>query len=317
MMFDEPVFKVLSRNDTGAAPGHQGGMVIPAALEDYLPDVIGTISPSSPTADRQIRAELFCNGTYKATVSTRYQIQTWGGTRSPERRLTGNLGPIRDIASAGDILLIEKSLEDPLLYRLRLETKSSSIFRQLATLVNGRKWGALRLGSAPSGNSEFLQELASIKAQEVKPFDLFVSDRPESVSLRKRKIRDQAFRARLVELYGGVCAISGRTVVAPPDVRGLDGAHIVPVEAGGSDDPRNGLLLCKDVHWAFDRGLVVVDEHRRIVVPSEVRSIAENSFLRDLEGRTLSTPVPVSLSADQSALTWHYQVSMERISVSV
>jgi putative restriction endonuclease len=38
-IFDRPMFKRLAPNDTGAAPGHQGGIVIPKDLGPYFPDL--------------------------------------------------------------------------------------------------------------------------------------------------------------------------------------------------------------------------------------------------------------------------------------
>ena len=35
----------------------------------------------------------------------------------------------------------------------------------------------------------------------------------------------------------------------------LDGAHVIPVDKGGSDDPRNGLLLSASLHRALDANL--------------------------------------------------------------
>jgi hypothetical protein len=38
--------------------------------------------------------------------------------------------------------------------------------------------------------------------------------------------------------------------------RGVEqAAHIVPKNKNGTDDPRNGLTLCRAHHWAFDAGL--------------------------------------------------------------
>ncbi|PWU08162.1 MAG: hypothetical protein C5B51_08315 [Terriglobia bacterium] len=39
----------------------------------------------------------------------------------------------------------------------------------------------------------------------------------------------------------------------------LDAAHLCPKEENGSDDPRNGLVLCALHHRAFDAKLFVVD----------------------------------------------------------
>ncbi len=312
-MFDQPVFKVLSRNDTGAARGHQGGMVIPQDLEDYMPPLNGVTDAIRPTIDQLIEADLHLNGAFRGKVSTRYQYQTWGGERSAERRLTGNLGAIRNFADRDDILIIERSLDDPLRYRLSVETQASSIYAQLMGLIAGRRWGPLRATLPPAGNRAIGQALVQIEAVEVNPPTLISDNRATTVSLLTRKVRDLAFRKRLVAIYGGVCAISGRSLQKTSGGSGLDAAHIISVEAGGTDDPRNGLLLSKDVHWAFDNALLYVNAQRVVVVPQVVRAIPANDFLRTLNGHALSDPNPQGLRAAELALEWHRNAVMEKL----
>jgi len=313
MIFDQPVFKILSLNDTGAAVGHQGGMVIPKGLEDYMPSLSGVVNALSPTIDQQIEAELFLNGEYVGTVATRYQYQTWGGARSPERRLTGNLGAIRNYAAENDILLIERSLDDLLHYRLSVETKSSTIYKQLLALANGRRWGVVETGVPPAGNRAIERTLADIEHAEDDLPTLISDDRATIISMVERKVRDVAFRRRLVDIYNSRCAVSGISIQKPSGGTGLDAAHIIPVEAGGTDDPRNGLLLSKDVHWAFDNGLVHIGADRRVVVPELVRAVPSNDFLRTLNGLSLTNPSPTSLRAADEALEWHRNAAMEKL----
>jgi putative restriction endonuclease len=104
--FDAPIYKVLANNDTGAARGHQGGFVLPKELEDYLPLLRNKTSFTVPTVDLTITADLFDGADYLDTVETRYQYQTWGGARPPERRVTRNLSALLNRAKGGDILLI-------------------------------------------------------------------------------------------------------------------------------------------------------------------------------------------------------------------
>ena len=101
--WDSPIFKVLANNDTGNARGHQGGVVIPKDLRPFFPGLAGTTSAAMPTMDHRIKAELFVENTYQGTVNTRYQFQTWRGKRSPESRLTDQLGPLRNSAKGGDV----------------------------------------------------------------------------------------------------------------------------------------------------------------------------------------------------------------------
>lgn len=91
MPFLQPRYKKLAHNDTGSAVGHQAGVLIPKDLESYFPKLSGTVGASHPTLDVQITAELVRGSSHAGTVDTRYQYQTWGGTRRAERRITGNL----------------------------------------------------------------------------------------------------------------------------------------------------------------------------------------------------------------------------------
>ena len=59
------------------------------------------------------------------------------------------------------------------------------------------------------------------------------------------------FRARVFWRYGRSCAACGLDVEVL-----IEAAHIVPWRDNGSNDPRNGLPLCRNHHRAFDLGLI-------------------------------------------------------------
>lgn len=143
MPFDNPVFKMLAHNDTGGAVGHQGGVLVPKALESYFPALSSKVSPTNPTVSAYISAELFDGTSPLGKVQTRYQYQTWGATRSPERRITGNLGELRSRAKRDDILLVERSLSKADTYRLTLIRKGTAAYQQIASGARGR-WGFLK-----------------------------------------------------------------------------------------------------------------------------------------------------------------------------
>lgn len=65
----------------------------------------------------------------------------------------------------------------------------------------------------------------------------------------------QRFRLAVFKRYGTTCALCN---VDAPEL--LTAAHIVPVERRGSDDPRNGLVLCWNHHRAFDLGFIRIDD---------------------------------------------------------
>lgn len=285
MIEDGIFFKVLAHNDTGVAAGHQGGIVIPKDLALFFPPVAGVVAATSPTQDVRLAADLYVDGVRLATVDTRYQHQTWGGKRSPERRLTDNLGPLRNRATAGDILLFRKNLDDDSVIELHLVSKISANFAHFAKLTSGRRWGALDETSPPVTQAELSAAEAALENEAKNSPSAFSSGRATVMSSTMLKARDRAFRRRVIKAYGGICAFTSRRFAIPErTLVGLDAAHIVPVGANGSDDPANGLPLTKDMHWAFDRGLISVDEKRCIFVPRSVSSIHGNEYLGSLHG---------------------------------
>jgi putative restriction endonuclease len=69
-----------------------------------------------------------------------------------------------------------------------------------------------------------------------------------------RRPNQQRFKFAVLKRYGPACAICDLGVV---DL--LQAAHLRGKGAGGSDDPRNGLVLCALHHLAFDRGLWAIE----------------------------------------------------------
>ncbi|WP_119069906.1 HNH endonuclease [Aggregatilinea lenta] len=81
------------------------------------------------------------------------------------------------------------------------------------------------------------------------PFKLFdKSARP--AALVPTRPQQQRFRFRVIQRYGACCPLCGL------DIRDLlDAIHLTPKGKKGSDDPRNGLVLCTLHHRALDTGL--------------------------------------------------------------
>lgn len=75
-----------------------------------------------------------------------------------------------------------------------------------------------------------------------------------TVSQIERRERSTKFRYQAATRYGGVCVVSGIDVYEM-----LEGAHVIPVKDGGSDDPRNGLLINAAAHRAFDARLWAIN----------------------------------------------------------
>lgn len=316
-MLDASVYKRLSSNDTGSAPGHQAGILIPKDISQFfpfLPDVSGS---TGPTVSEMLTADLFIGDIFLGTVDARYQHQTWGGTRSAERRLTGNLGPLRNQAVEGDIILFNKDLDVDSHIQLRLLRQGTAGFSRTEKKLGPARWGVVDPDAPPVSTDEIRAADQAIDREAEGPAFAFASDRRITETVTMRRARDRAFRGKVLEQYDYRCAFSGLRFVSPasPRITGLDAAHIVPVHSRGSDHPANGFPLTKDLHWAFDRGLLSVTAHRTILVPARVRELEGNEFIADLDGRPIREAATPGLRALDEALEWHRQNILIRESI--
>jgi putative restriction endonuclease len=303
--FDRPLFKVLSHNDSGQAVGHQAGFVIPKDLEPYFPQLSQNVTAAAPTVSVDIAASLFDGTIYLGDVSARYQYQTWGGTRSPERRLTNNLTALRNLAQKDDILLIERGLRDQNRYRLTLVRQTNQNYAALFNSLGGKRWGPLDPRSPPVKETAVLQALGEQVQHEAAPFQPF-DHAASTVEQRTTRIaRSRAFQRRLVELYGARCAICAQALTRTDGRTESEAAHIIPRSVKGSDDARNGLLLCRAHHWAFDNGLIAISDGLAVIVPATTTAIPANASLGQLAGVPLAVPTDANMRPHADAIIWH------------
>jgi len=106
----------------------------------------------------------------------------------------------------------------------------------------------------------------------------------------------QRFKFSVFKRCGGKCAVCG---IAFREV--LDAVHMRPKSQQGSDDPRNGLVLCASHHRAFDAGLFSIEpETLALRTGSDVIGLdALRINVQDLS-HLRSAPAP-------EALTWRWQ----------
>lgn len=303
--YDRPLFKKLAHNDTGQAVGHQAGVVIPAEMDSYFPQLVQAVSAANPAPGVDIIADLFDGNQYLEQVDTRYQYQTWGGTRSPERRITGNLTPLRNLAHRDDVLLIERGVTDPRRYRLTLARQGTPAFTALSQSIGNRRWGPVDRADPPSAETQTLQALEEIENREQGPFQLFDENAGLVESKTKRVARSRAFQVRLLELYGPACAVCGGGLQHPAGRVEVEAAHIVPRGLKGADDARNGLMLCRQHHWALDYGLFGFDVQRRVIVPRAALALAPNATLAAIQGLAIRPPADLLFQPSLESIDWH------------
>jgi putative restriction endonuclease len=103
------------------------------------------------------------------------------------------------------------------------------------------------------------------------------------------RARPAAFRIKVRHAYKNHCAICGLSRFSASGFPEVEAAHIFPKEKQGSDDPRNGLALCRLHHWAFDNGLIGVLDNYRIIVKDDLTNKDYGEITR-YSGKSLFLP---------------------------
>lgn len=70
------------------------------------------------------------------------------------------------------------------------------------------------------------------------------------------KIHDSAFSRVVRDAYDYRCAASGWRVILPDGAVLVEAAHLIPFSETQDDDPRNGIALAPNFHWALDQHIL-------------------------------------------------------------
>ena len=191
-------------------------------------------------------------------------------------------------------------LDDALFYFLRIP-EYREIIRQ--TLID-RYFPELRQ------NIEYL----TIEREAEEYSEQLIQDAQHPFSMHKdiesiqveTPVRSAGFRRAIMQVYAYTCAVCELNIRASSGESVTDAAHIIPFSVSYNDDIRNGISLCKSHHWAFDTGLISVNEAYEVIVsPSMTEQGPTVSMLAQLRNRRIWLPRGEEHHPAQDALLWH------------
>lgn len=156
-----------------------------------------------------------------------------------------------------------------------------------------------------------LQDLEAVvgRTREISRYEHMLRDAtrfaPMAAEATPAYIRDPAFRRVVTEIYDFRCAATGLRLILPDGAAMVEAAHIHPFSEAGDDDPRNGLALTPDMHWALDRSLIAPDtDYRWRVSPALDRRIPDHRVLTALEGKPLFLPREARMYPRREVIEW-------------
>lgn len=123
----------------------------------------------------------------------------------------------------------------------------------------------------------------------------------------ERAGRSGRFRIDVVSAYNYTCALTGYRVTTISSGAIVDAAHIHQFSKSQNNDLNNGIALCKNAHWQFDRGLWTISDDYRVIVATEgfSESSPNQKSLAEMDGQRLLLPLQESAWPAPVYLAWH------------
>ncbi|NHE55327.1 HNH endonuclease [Cyclobacterium plantarum] len=118
-------------------------------------------------------------------------------------------------------------------------------------------------------------------------------------------IRGNLFKREVPKIYDHACAISGMRIDATLNLSMIDACHIVPFSKSFDDTIKNGIALCPNLHRAFDRGLIAIDNDYRVLVSERFSEYQSNYGIREFENRPINLPLRKAYWPLKNNLIWH------------
>ncbi len=304
--WDSPIYKKWTKTDIGlrgpdGRKSNQGGPLVPAAFSDYMPAFPNQTSDSPASDSIAVTLDLWVGMSFWGSTVSHYLYETRQGKRTREYRITGELEQWRKQANPDDLLVIQRKLTDEKYFRL-LIVSIKSLF---PSCVPSSRYGLLFSDLKPVTESD--TEAAALRRFELQSeeFQLQLGDRKKRVSQNIVNARLKDFSTAVHRQYGYACALCGEGLRTPNGGFEVEAAHIVPVASNGPDDVRNGLSLCRQHHWAFDRGMWSLGDDYKVIVPEQVVALPENQSLTTWSGHMMRFPSDIDLRPHPVALDWH------------
>lgn len=136
------------------------------------------------------------------------------------------------------------------------------------------------------------------------------SSLPAQEAVPPEYVRKPAFRRMVTQIYDYRCAATGIRLVLNTGESMIEAAHIHPFSEAGDDDPRNGLALTPNIHWAMDRDLIAPGPDLRWHVSRIIdERIPDNAVLLSLDNKPLLLPSESRWTPKKASLEWR----MERL----
>lgn len=119
-------------------------------------------------------------------------------------------------------------------------------------------------------------------------------------------LRSNIFKRTIPKIYNHTCCITGLNINCTYNLSMIDACHIVPFNETHDDTIGNGITLCPNLHRAFDRGLITIDENYTIIVSKNFSENQKSTHsLKQFDNKRILLPDNKKFYPNKENLQWH------------
>jgi putative restriction endonuclease len=104
-------------------------------------------------------------------------------------------------------------------------------------------------------------------------------------------LRNNAFKKEVPKIYNYTCCISRLRIDTGDNISMIDACHIVPFSESYNDTIANGLALCPNLHRAFDRGLISINNSYIVILNDNFSEPFNSAYnIKQFKGQRILLP---------------------------
>nr|WP_315141291.1 HNH endonuclease [uncultured Flavobacterium sp.] len=130
-------------------------------------------------------------------------------------------------------------------------------------------------------------------------------DLTENEIEEERFIRGSIFKREVPKIYLNQCCISGMRIESSTNAQMIDACHIVPFSISNDDTVSNGIALSPNLHRAYDRGLITINEDYIVRISPVIKENETPFSISQFAGRRIILPENKKDYPSPENLIWH------------
>ncbi|MFY7732424.1 MAG: HNH endonuclease [Bacteroidia bacterium] len=205
-----------------------------------------------------------------------------------------------NLNAAIDFALIENDL-----FELMINEKSNAILKQfiLDEYFPNTKYN---FNNSSNNQQKLFDEIENkILNEPTEEYQKEIKSLLQQKNEEEIYLRGSLFKREIPKIYNNTCCISGMRIDAIGSISMIDACHIVPFSTSFNDTITNGISLCPNLHRAFDRGLISIDENYKVIVSNSFKEVNSTYNIKSFEGKIINLPSIKSYYPNKENFGWH------------